>query len=133
MYEIVKSISFCYGHRLINYQGPCMHLHGHNAQAHIKLRSDSLDHRGMVVDFGELKRDVKRWIDEHLDHTMLLAAGDPIIDLLESAGEKYTVMPDNPTAENIARLIFDYVAGRQYPVVSVTLWETETCYAEYAP
>lgn len=133
MYEIVKSVFFCYGHRLINYQGPCMHLHGHNARADIKLRSETLDNRGMVVDFGDLKRDLKAWIDETLDHTMLLAEGDPIIELLEHAGEKFHVMPENPTAEIIARLIFEYVDSRNYPVVSVTLWETGTSCAEYAP
>ncbi len=36
----------------------------------------------MVVDFGDLKRDVKGWIDRTLDHTLLLAEGDPIIELL---------------------------------------------------
>ena len=132
MYEIVKSISFCYGHRLMHYEGPCMHLHGHNAEACIKLRSDTLDHRGMVVDFGDIKRDIKAWIDDNLDHTMLLAQDDPIIEVLKQAGEKFYVMEDNPTAENISRLIYQYVESRGYPVVSVTLWETGTSYAEYS-
>jgi len=110
-----------------------MHLHGHNARACIKLKSDELDHRGMVVDFGDVKRDIKGWIDDNLDHTMLLAQDDPIIEVLKQAGEKFFVMPDNPTAENIAKLIFEHVANRNYPVVSVILWETETSYAQYAP
>jgi hypothetical protein len=41
-------------------------------------------------------------------------------------------MEDNPTAENISRLIYHYVESRGYPVVSVTLWETATSYAEYS-
>ena len=133
MFEIVKSISFCYGHRLLNYQGPCMHLHGHNARACIKLRSDTLDNLGMVTDFGDIKKNVKQWIDDNLDHTMLLAEGDPLVEILQRAGERFFLMPANPTAENIARLIFEYVETQGFPVVSVTLWETDTSYAEYAP
>jgi 6-pyruvoyltetrahydropterin/6-carboxytetrahydropterin synthase len=110
-----------------------MHLHGHNARACIKLRSDKLDNRGMVVDFGDVKKDIKAWIDDRLDHTMLLAQDDPIIEVLEQAGEKFFVMADNPTAENIAKLIYEYVVSLNYPVVSVSLWETDTSYAEYAP
>ena len=116
----------------MHYEGPCMHLHGHNAEACIKLRSNTLDHRGMVADFGDIKRDIKAWIDDNLDHTMLLAQDDPIIEVLREAGEKFYVMEDNPTAENISKLIYHYVESRGYPVVSVTLWETATSYAEYS-
>ena len=63
---------------------------------------------------------------------MLLAQDDPIIEVLKQAGEKFYVMEDNPTAENISRLIYQYVESRGYPVVSVTLWETGTSYAEYS-
>ena len=87
----------------------------------------------MVVDFGDIKREIKAWIDDNLDHKMLLAQADPIIPVLEQAGESFFVMADNPTAENIAKLIYHYVESRSYPVVSVTLWETDTSYAEYTP
>jgi 6-pyruvoyltetrahydropterin/6-carboxytetrahydropterin synthase len=42
MYRVSKSVSFCYGHRLLNYQGKCQHLHGHNARAVITLESNEL-------------------------------------------------------------------------------------------
>ena len=56
MYRISKSVSFCYGHRLLNYNGKCAHLHGHNARAEITLESRALDASGMVEDFSVVKR-----------------------------------------------------------------------------
>ena len=28
MYKVTREIHFCYGHRLLNYDGKCRHLHG---------------------------------------------------------------------------------------------------------
>jgi 6-pyruvoyltetrahydropterin/6-carboxytetrahydropterin synthase len=63
---------------------------------------------------------------------MLLRRDDPVVPLLEGLGEPMHLMDVNPTAENIARLIFDYTAARRFPVVEVRLWETPRCYATYA-
>ena len=131
MYRVTKSVSFCYGHRLLNYEGKCKHLHGHNADAVITLESESLDERGMLVDFSDIKALVKDWLDSELDHTLLLHRDDPLLPVLREAGERFYLMDDNPTAENIARLIFDFVAARGFPVIEVTLWETGTSSASY--
>ena len=112
--------------------GPCANLHGHNAKADILLSSNHLDERGMVVDFGDIKSQVKTWIDENLDHTMLLSTGDPLIPIFEERTERFYLMENNPTAENIAKLIFEYVQEQGFPVVSVTLWETDTSFARYS-
>ncbi len=133
MYKVKKTVSFCYGHRLLNYQGKCRHLHGHNADAVITLESEALDERGMVVDFTDIKEVVKEWLDKELDHTLLLCRDDPLLSLLEEAGERVFVMDANPTAENIARLIFEFVARQGFPVVEVSLWETGTSCASYRP
>jgi 6-pyruvoyltetrahydropterin/6-carboxytetrahydropterin synthase len=132
MFEIVKSVSFCYGHRLLNYVGPCQHLHGHNARVDVMLMSDTLDERGMVMDFGDVKRVVKQWIDDTLDHTLLLSKGDPLVPLFEEKGEKFYLMEDNPTAENIAKLIYDFAVSQGFPVKAVTLWESDTSFARYS-
>ncbi len=66
MYSVTKRIEFCYGHRLLDYDGACRHPHGHNALAEIEVRSEALDRRNMVVDFGDIKRIVKGWIDERI-------------------------------------------------------------------
>jgi len=131
MYRVSKSVSFCYGHRLINYAGKCQHLHGHNARAVITLESPSLDERGMVEDFSELKRLVWEWLEREIDHTLLLHRDDPVLPVLEGAGERVMAIDCNPTAENIARMIYDYVSGKGYPVTEVTLWETDTSRASY--
>ncbi|MDY6779037.1 MAG: 6-carboxytetrahydropterin synthase [Halobacteria archaeon] len=133
MYKVTKEIDFCYGHRLQNYDGKCQHVHGHNGLAEITLESDELDDRGMVYDFSDIKRDVKEWIDENIDHTMLVREDDPLIEKLEEMGEPYYTMEQNPTAEAIAELIYRYTESEGYPVTSVRLWETETSYATYEP
>jgi 6-pyruvoyltetrahydropterin/6-carboxytetrahydropterin synthase len=86
----------------------------------------------MVVDFSRLKRVVGGWIDETLDHKMLLHKDDPVLPFLRQQGEPVHVLEVNPTAENIARLIFEYTASQGFPVVEVKLWETETCFATYS-
>ncbi len=131
MFSVTREITFCYGHRLLEYEGKCRHLHGHNGKAVITLSAESLDQLGMVMDFTRLKRVVGGWIDEHLDHKMLLHRDDPILPYLRQQGEPVYVLDVNPTAENIARLIFEFTAQQGFPVVEVKLWETESCYATY--
>ena len=133
MFRVSREIDFCYGHRLLNYEGKCRHLHGHNGRVVITIEAAQLDPRGMVLDFSDIKDVVSRWIDGELDHRMLLRRDDPVVPLLESLGEPMHLMDVNPTAENIARLIFDYTAARRFPVVEVRLWETPRCYATYCP
>lgn len=132
MYRVAREIRFCYGHRLLNYDGKCRHLHGHNGRAIITLESDRLDALGMVMDFSAIKRIVSAWIDESLDHKMLLHQDDPALPFLRQQGEPVFVMDVNPTAENIARLIYDFAVSKGFPVAEVQLWETEHCYAVYS-
>ena len=132
MYRVSKSVSFCYGHRLMNHQGKCRHLHGHNARAVIILESDSLDELGMVEDFTAIKQLVWEWLESEIDHTLLLHEDDPVLPVLENAGERVRVMKDNPTAENIARMIFEFVDGKGCPVGEVSLWETDSSSASYS-
>ncbi|MEI6082900.1 MAG: 6-carboxytetrahydropterin synthase QueD [Verrucomicrobiota bacterium] len=131
MFKVTKHIDFCYGHRLLNYDGQCKHLHGHNGRVEIDIESAQLDARGMVVDFADIKRILKAWIDDTLDHRMLLNKADPLLPTLQQSGELYVVMEENPTAENIAKLIYDHARTEGLPVVEVRLWETPTSYATY--
>jgi 6-pyruvoyltetrahydropterin/6-carboxytetrahydropterin synthase len=133
MFRVTREIDFCYGHRLLNYEGKCRHLHGHNGVAVIAIESEGLDHRGMVLDFSDIKNVVSRWIDDTLDHRMILCRRDPAVKALQELGEPLFLIDDNPTAENIAKLIFDFTAAQKFPVVEVRLWETPRCFATYAP
>jgi len=131
MYRVTREIEFCYGHRLMRYQGKCRHLHGHNGRAVVTLEGDTLDDRGMLVDFADLKSRVQRFIDENLDHNMILCKDDPLLPVLQERGERVYVMDRNPTAENIAQLIFDQARALGLPVVEVLLWETDHCCSTY--
>lgn len=131
MYSVVKEIHFCYGHRLLHYKGKCRHLHGHNGRVRIELRMDELDERSMVFDFGDINQVIKKWIDETLDHTMILSEKDPFAKVLKKKKERLLTIKTNPTAEAIARMIFDYARSRGIPVHSVTLWETPSSFAVY--
>jgi len=131
MYSVTKRIDFCYGHRLLNYDGVCKHPHGHNAVAEIEVRTASLDDRHMVCDFSDIKRIVKGWIDQELDHKMILRRDDPLLEPLRQQGEPVFVVDENPTVEHIAFLIFDRTRREGFPVVRVTVWETPTSFATY--
>ena len=132
MYSVTKRIDFCYGHRLLDHDGVCRHLHGHNAVAEIEVRAETLDSRDMVVDFGDIKRRVKEWIDREIDHRMILRHDDPLVKTLQALGEPVYLLDSNPTAERIARLLFDVSRERGLAVDRVTLWETPSSWATYA-
>jgi 6-pyruvoyltetrahydropterin/6-carboxytetrahydropterin synthase len=132
MFQVTKEIHFCYGHRLMNYEGKCRHFHGHNGKVEIELSAPRLDPKGMVRDFGEIKEILHAWIDQNLDHRMLLNENDPLRPALEKAGEPLFLMKTNPTAEHIARLIYDSAKSKGLPVSRVTLWETPNSFAAYS-
>ncbi|MDP6119029.1 MAG: 6-carboxytetrahydropterin synthase [Planctomycetota bacterium] len=129
LYRVTKVIDFCYGHRLLNYSGKCRHLHGHNGRLEIDLDSNALDELGMVMDFGDVKAVVKRWIDENLDHRMILHRDDPAVEFLKQQNEPMFLIDTNPTAESIAALIFNFATDQGLPVSEVRLWETASSYA----
>ncbi len=132
MFRVTREIDFCYGHRLLNYEGKCRHLHGHNGRVLITVESAALDPLGMMLDFGDIKRVIQRWIDDHLDHRMILRRDDPVVGVLQEMGEPLFLMDENPTAENIARRIAQHGIEQGLPVVEVRLWETPNCYATYS-
>ena len=133
MFTITREINFCYGHRLLNYPGKCRQLHGHNGRVELVFEAEGLDARGMVFDFSEIKQAVSGWIDENLDHRMILDRTDPAVAALRELGETLFLMDATPTAENIAKRIAEAAAQLGFPVVEVRLWETPHCSAAYRP
>ena len=131
MFRVTQEIEFCYGHRLLNYAGKCRHLHGHNGRAVIVLEGENLDERGMLIDFSDIKQHLRTWINEELDHRMILCSRDPALAALRELGEPLYVIEQNPTAENIARLIYEQARSADFPVVEVSLWETPHSFATY--
>lgn len=131
MYRVSKEIYFCYGHRLLDYDGKCAHPHGHNGKIVIELETSKLDARGMVVDFTDMKEIVQRWVDEQLDHKMILKKNDPLLKIFTRMNEPYFPMNENPTAENLAKLIYQLAKSKKLPIKSVTFWETVSSSATY--
>jgi 6-pyruvoyltetrahydropterin/6-carboxytetrahydropterin synthase len=124
MYEVSVDESFAAAHNLRNYHGKCENLHGHNYKVRIALTGEELDLTGLLYDFVQLKRAIQAVI-RSLDHVYLNEF--PPFDVL------------NPSAENIARYIYDETA-KQLPkapngagIASVTVWESEVTAATYRP
>jgi 6-pyruvoyltetrahydropterin/6-carboxytetrahydropterin synthase len=132
MYLVTKRIEFCYGHRLLDYDGICRHPHGHNATVEVDVRTDRLDKRNMVADFSDIKRLVKGWIDRELDHKMILRHDDPLVAPLTALGEPIFLLDSNPTVERIARLIYEMSRDQGLDIVAVRVWETPSSFATYA-
>lgn len=136
--RITRRLEFDSGHRIPDHQSQCRHLHGHRYAIEITLAGEIIRQtgsplNGMVMDFSDIKNVVSTWIDEHLDHRMILHRDDPILPTLRSMNEPVHVIDVNPTAENIARVIFDFTQSRGFPVTEVRLWETDSCFATYQP
>lgn len=71
MYQLTTHASFDSAHFLSGYEGKCSNIHGHRWKLEITVQSETLEQtgqiRGMVVDFGQLKDDIKKLADE-FDH-----------------------------------------------------------------
>ncbi len=130
-----KILKFDAGHRVVNHESKCRTLHGHEYKAEITCEGSSLDALGRVIDFGDIKKFVGAWIDEELDHNMILWDQDPNLKHIQQCDGLKTphVVTFNPTAENLAEYILK-VGNTLLPIEirikKVRLWETSSCYAE---
>ncbi len=131
MFTVTKEVSFCYGHRLMEHAGKCRNVHGHSVKAAITLSAEKLNRHGMVCDFGEIDGVACGFIEEQLDHNFLLHRDDPLLPFLRQANERFMALDEHPTAEYLAKLIYQYIAAQGYPVDSVSLWETPSACASY--
>ena len=106
-YQVEVKIEFRAGHRLIEpYKGKCNNPHGEGYTAIFIVETDTLDKNGMVMDFGALKKYLSAMIDEEFDHAYIHHVDDVVGKYLKEQGFKTFEMPCNPTAENIAELLY---------------------------
>ncbi len=131
MFSVVREIHFSYGHRLFQHPGKCAHLHGHNARVQVEISSQMLDPQGMVIAFEQIKETIGLWIQKTLDHKMILWDKDPVVAILEKAGEPIVLLKENPTAEVLARVIFQEARQLRLAVSKVVFWETADSSASY--
>ncbi|MBC8214524.1 MAG: 6-carboxytetrahydropterin synthase [Candidatus Marinimicrobia bacterium] len=143
--KIVKIIQWDMGHRVMNHRSACKGLHGHRYKAEICVEGDIVtksgaSEEGMVIDFGDVKNIALDFINNKLDHGFMVWDKDSeLIDFFNNTtGHKPIIVPFTPTAENIAKFIFEtldkkfedkYSTGLK--LCSVKLWETPTSYAVY--
>ena len=131
MFTVSRQFTFCYGHRLLNHPGKCANLHGHNGTVKIELQNNQLNPQGMVIDFIDMKNSIGKWIEENLDHRLILEERDPLVTVLRKHGEPVLTLPVEPTVENLAQFIYEQAERFGLSVCAVTVWETEKCAAEY--
>lgn len=132
-----RRIEFDAAHRVMRHESKCRHLHGHRYVADVTCEAPALDSLGRVVDFGVIKERVGGWVDEYWDHATLLNGEDAELGALcERNGWRYDTLRGNPTAENIARVLFDVAEGlledAGVRVVHVRVYETPNCWADFA-
>ena len=107
MYEIEVRSAFEAAHFICGYAGKCARLHGHNWEVVAVVRGTELDKLSMLIDFKILKAKLKEVLDE-FDHRFL--------------NELETFAEENPTAENLARKIFQRLALSEIFSGSVKLY-----------
>jgi 6-pyruvoyltetrahydropterin/6-carboxytetrahydropterin synthase len=119
MYDLQVKAHFDAAHALHGYPGECRRLHGHTWDVEAVVRGSNLDDIGIVYDFKRLKEDLAAVLDP-LDHAYLNDV--PPFDRL------------NPTAENLARYVYERLAERvagTVSVVEVSVWESPVARITY--
>lgn len=120
MYRIAVESHFDSAHFLRGYGGKCEQLHGHRYRVMVKVTATELDNTGLACDFTVLKSLLKPVLARY-DHCLLNDV--PPFDTI------------NPSAENIARVIYEALAPdiTGVKLESVTVWESPESSAEYRP
>jgi 6-pyruvoyltetrahydropterin/6-carboxytetrahydropterin synthase len=120
-YEVMIERNFSSAHQLRGYKGKCENLHGHNYKVEIYACGEELNNIGLLIDFVDLKAAADE-IVKYLDHRN--------INELPPFDEEL-----NPSAENLAKYILEYVNGRvadeRVKVYKVRCFETPTSVATY--
>ena len=120
MYHLMIKTSFAAAHNLINYQGDCENLHGHNWRVEVTVAAEKLDNAGLGIDFKILKIQTNQLLDE-LDHKYL--------------NDLEPFKADSPSSENISRYLFERLSDAQnsdnVTVERVNVWESDNACASY--
>lgn len=141
MYEVSVKVKWSSAHRLMFAPVECKSIHGHNYEADIVVSANQLDAVGQVIPFETIKDQIGAYIEEHMGHTVLLQNTDnEVIKVFDDWHERLGLkapflMNGAPTAENLAKLLYDEsqnILGPKYTVARVTVHEMDGCSATYA-
>jgi 6-pyruvoyltetrahydropterin/6-carboxytetrahydropterin synthase len=112
-------------------------LHGHRYALEATFTAKKLDQLGRVIDFGEIRKILGSWIDDNLDHNTILSVKDKNLGekISSETKQKIYYMQETPTAENIAKHIFEDIcpklfADEHVKCVAIKLYETPNCYTD---
>lgn len=137
MYYLKTSASFDSAHFLKGYNGKCANIHGHHWTVEVKINGENLqksgEKRGMLIDFGDLKKAVRNLADS-FDHTLIYekdSLNPATVKALNSEGFSLTEVSFRPTAENFARHFYELLAFQKISVCSVAVYETPDNCAVY--
>lgn len=137
MYILKAEQSFDSAHFLSGYKGKCGNIHGHRWRVIVEVQSDILieggQFDGMVVDFGDLKKDIKEMIDNY-DHALIIqeeSMRNETLNCLIHDGFKVIHVKFRPTAENFAAFFFKNMKDKNYKVKRVSVYETPNNCAVY--
>lgn len=137
MYILKAEHSFDSAHFLAGYEGKCSNIHGHRWRVEIEVKSHALIKNGqldgMVIDFGDLKKEVKRMVDEY-DHALIIQEGtmrEETLNCLLQDTFKIITVSFRPTAENFAAHFFNTMKAKDFDVKRATVYETPTNSAAY--
>lgn len=138
---ITRKGSFDSGHRVMNEMMKCFNIHGHTYLYELEFEFNEMEEIGYAIDFKEIKRVGCQWIDDNLDHGMILNPKDiQLIKTTQDLGGKLWLMSlngkdqyCNPSVENIAKELFLSMSllFKEYDnlrIHKITLWETPNCY-----
>lgn len=130
MYYLKTSAAFDSAHFLAGYEGKCSNIHGHRWTVEVKISgeelTDSGTKRGMLIDFGDLKKAVRDIADSY-DHALIYEEGSlrsATVNALTEENFKLIPVEFRPTAENFARKFFETLTEKGICVCSVTVYET---------
>ena len=137
MYSLISEHSFDAAHFLKGYEGKCSNIHGHRWTVEIEVGAETLEHdtqnRGMVVDFSNLKKDLRE-IADYFDHSLIMETGSlrqATEDALIAENLRIVKVDFRPTAENFAKYIYDEMTSRGYKVIEASVYETPNNVASY--
>jgi 6-pyruvoyltetrahydropterin/6-carboxytetrahydropterin synthase len=130
MYYLTAEAAFDSAHFLCGHGGKCANLHGHRWRIIAKIAGATLQEEGekagMLLDFSDFKREVHGLADS-LDHRLLIERGTlrlETLDALEGEGFEVITLSFRPTAENLAKYLFDSMKELGFPIHSMTVYET---------
>ena len=113
----------------------CKYIHGYSLAFEFEFESESLDVRNWVCDFGGFQT-LKHFLDEHFDHTLLVAQDDPELDFIKSIGDHGLAQVrevGKTGCEGLSEFLFEYMNtiwmkengyGSRVFCRSVRVWET---------